>query len=160
MSVIILGLFSENKYFKSEDFLKDMKFERFMVSKHYDEIVLTDTQMYRLLDLKDFFTKVYSVVKTIDLAIEPQVNSGYRSFKINKLVGGSPSSQHPDFKALDISFWRGNVQITGLELRGLCMEINKVIGNSILQLICYETFIHMSLYDADRPDIKRLRKGI
>ena len=67
-----------------------------------------------------------------------RVNSGYRCPKLNRLVGGSPNSQHMRGEAADIQPVIGN-EADLPELARILIEKGKVD-----QLIIYPTFIHVS----------------
>lgn len=70
----------------------------------------------------------------IDTAI--YVNSGYRSKKLNAIVGGVPTSQHLEGKAADI---------TTLHDKADADLFNFIIGKlDFDQCIRYKTFIHVS----------------
>ena len=66
------------------------------------------------------------------------VNSGYRCPRLNRLVGGSPNSQHMRGEAADISPVVGN-EADLPELARLLIDNGKFD-----QLIIYPTFIHVS----------------
>ena len=66
------------------------------------------------------------------------VNSGYRCPRLNRLVGGSPNSQHMRGEAADISPVVGN-EADLPELARLLIDNGKFD-----QLILYPTFIHVS----------------
>ena len=66
------------------------------------------------------------------------VNSGYRCPRLNRLVGGSPNSQHMRGEAADISPVIGN-EADLPELARLLIDNGKFD-----QLILYPTFIHVS----------------
>ena len=66
------------------------------------------------------------------------VNSGYRCPRLNRLVGGSPNSQHMRGEAADISPVVGN-EADLPELARILIDNGKFD-----QLIIYPTFIHVS----------------
>ena len=66
------------------------------------------------------------------------VNSGYRCPRLNRLVGGSPNSQHMRGEAADISPVIGN-EADLPELARILIDNGKFD-----QLIVYPTFIHVS----------------
>ena len=71
------------------------------------------------------------------------INSGYRSEEHNKLIGGSPRSQHVLGKAADIV-------IKGMTSKETCALIEFLIDNEILNikgLGNYDTFTHIDIRD-------------
>tara|TARA_R110001592_G_scaffold163554_2_gene397478 strand:+ start:1791 stop:2162 length:372 start_codon:yes stop_codon:yes gene_type:complete len=69
------------------------------------------------------------------------INSGYRSEEHNKLIGGSPRSQHVLGKAADIV-------IKGMTPKETCALIEFLIDNEILNikgLGNYDTFTHIDI---------------
>lgn len=80
-----------------------------------DEITFHRRWNKHILPPKD---KIYNIKDTIILADaireawgdSVRVNSGYRNPEYNKLVGGAPTSEHEQFKALDLSPVRGNIE--------------------------------------------------
>lgn len=72
-----------------------------------------------------------------------KINSGYRSENHNKLIGGSPKSQHVLGKAADIV-------IKGMTPKETCALIEFLIENEILNikgLGNYDTFTHLDMRD-------------
>ena len=67
-----------------------------------------------------------------------RVNSGYRCPKLNRLVGGSPNSQHMRGEAADIQPVSGNES----DLDELARIL--IANGKFDQLILYPTFIHVS----------------
>ena len=67
-----------------------------------------------------------------------RVNSGYRCPKLNRLVGGSPNSQHMRGEAADIQPVIGNEA----DLPELARIL--IANGKFDQLILYPTFIHVS----------------
>ena len=67
-----------------------------------------------------------------------RVNSGYRCPKLNRLVGGSPNSQHTRGEAADIQPVVGNES----DLDELAHIL--LVNGKFDQLILYPTFIHVS----------------
>ena len=67
-----------------------------------------------------------------------RVNSGYRCPKLNRLVGGSPNSQHTRGEAADIQPVVGNES----DLDELAQIL--IANGKFDQLILYPTFIHVS----------------
>ncbi len=67
-----------------------------------------------------------------------RVNSGYRCPKLNRLVGGSPNSQHTRGEAADIQPVVGNEG----DLDFLAQLL--IANGKFDQLILYPTFIHVS----------------
>ncbi|MCR5039196.1 MAG: peptidase M15 [Bacteroidales bacterium] len=67
-----------------------------------------------------------------------RVNSGYRCPKLNRLVGGSPNSQHMRGEAADIQPVIGNES----DLPELARIL--IANGKFDQLIIYPTFIHVS----------------
>ncbi len=67
-----------------------------------------------------------------------RVSSGYRCPKLNRLVGGSPNSQHTRGEAADIQPVVGN--------EGDLDELTQILiaNGKFDQLILYTTFIHVS----------------
>jgi hypothetical protein len=67
-----------------------------------------------------------------------RVNSGYRCPRLNRLVGGSPNSQHMRGEAADIQPVVGNEADLDFLARLL------IANGKFDQLILYPTFIHVS----------------
>ena len=83
----------------------------------------------------------------VDMVLDPlreaygrpiRVSSGYRCPKLNRLVGGSPNSQHTRGEAADIQPVVGN--------EGDLDELAQILiaNGKFDQLILYPTFIHVS----------------
>jgi uncharacterized protein YcbK (DUF882 family) len=70
-----------------------------------------------------------------------RVNSGYRNSEYNKLVGGAPTSEHEQFKALDLSPIDGNIE----EFRKVLVAVvtgARAAGFNV-GLGLYDTFCHI-----------------
>lgn len=68
------------------------------------------------------------------------VNSGYRCKELNEIVGGVPSSQHVKGEAADI---HTGSPLETFRLAHLAKSTPE-IWEEIDQLICYDTFVHIS----------------
>lgn len=62
------------------------------------------------------------------------INSGYRCYQLNVLVGGSPSSQHKKGEAADVA--------TNYPLK--LAQLAKDMGLPYDQMILYPSFVHLS----------------
>ena len=69
-----------------------------------------------------------------------KVNSGYRCKELNEIVGGVPSSQHVKGEAADI---HTGSPLETYRLAHLAKSTPE-IWEQIDQLICYDTFVHIS----------------
>ena len=68
-------------------------------------------------------------------------NSGYRSPQYNRLVGGASTSQHVQFRAMDLSPINGDIE----EFTKLCriaVEMARFYGVEV-GFGCYNSFIHI-----------------
>lgn len=69
-----------------------------------------------------------------------KVNSGYRCKELNEIVGGVPSSQHVKGEAADI---HTGSPLETFRLAHLAKSTPEIWAE-IDQLICYDTFVHIS----------------
>ena len=69
-----------------------------------------------------------------------KVNSGYRCKELNEIAGGVPSSQHVKGEAADI---HTGSQTETFRLAHLAKSTPEIWAE-IDQLICYDTFVHIS----------------
>lgn len=84
------------------------------ISEHisYDEAVLSGTAIRNGIDNTPNEQQLHNMQELADNIFEPlrkmygkpiKINSFFRSAKLNKLVGGSPTSQHAKGQAIDIT---------------------------------------------------------
>jgi hypothetical protein len=84
------------------------------ISEHisYDEAVLSPTAIRNGIDNMPNEQQLHNMKELADNIFEPlrkmygkpiKINSFFRSAKLNKLVGGSPTSQHAKGQAIDIT---------------------------------------------------------
>ena len=95
-------------------------------------------------NLQQLATQLQALRDEIGVAIV--INSGYRSPKHNKRVGGSPKSQHMQGKAADIT-------ARGFTPRKLADVIERLIREGKMQnggLGVYPTFVHYDIGGAGR----------
>lgn len=73
-----------------------------------------------------------------------QVNSGYRSPEVNKLVGGVPTSQHLTGQASDNMFYTKTVD--GVKYVRAVDVLRSLVASGLDfdQAIAYPTFVHLS----------------
>lgn len=70
-----------------------------------------------------------------------EITSGFRCYRINREVGGAPSSQHTKGQAVDVWYLAPDKDI-----EQSVREVYEWIVNNLIfdQLIVYDTFIHVS----------------
>lgn len=79
-----------------------------------------------------------------------RINSGYRCLKLNRLVGGVPSSQHTVGQAVDVKVNEPRKLLTELLKSGLMFD----------QAILYPTFLHLSYNSANNRKQVLYAKGV
>lgn len=74
-----------------------------------------------------------------------KINSGYRSPKLNRAVGGVPTSQHLKGEAADCKFYYKDNNNKAIYLPSYyVMKIVKALNLTYDQMIAYQTFVHLS----------------
>ena len=127
-------------------------FHNILTSSHTDIIEnATDAFIANLYLLRDKFHYVESLIHTVH-NVKISCGSGYRTPKINKLIGGSKKSQHKDAKALDIHFFdENNNRIRGHKnLYKFRDTIEQILGDDIIQMFIYDWGIHLGFATAER----------
>lgn len=84
-----------------------------------------------------------------------QINSGYRSPEVNKLVGGVPMSQHLKGEAADNMFYK---KVDGKMVYVAPIEVLRAVVASGLdfdQMIAYNGFVHLS-YTTTRANRRQI----
>lgn len=150
MSIKIIDLDKNNVMYKN---IKELSsFQSVLPSKHRDVVNnATDSLIFKLITLQNNYYDIkYFIYKKFNVIV--MVGSGYRTQKINKLAGGSKTSQHKDAKALDLHFF----EINGDRIRGrerllkFYDAIEDEFGIFIIQMFLYEWGIHLGFFDECR----------
>jgi len=156
MGVEIKGFRKANKvYTAKKDLLKiQLDFAPILVSSHQDHIWISDKAVAKGYRLLSVFVRVSQLVYNA-FGYITRVNSGYRTFKINKLLpGSSKTSQHPFWEALDLAFYdkQGNRILDKDVLLEIFNLIVKCMGGELAQVLFrrYGTFIHVGLVTTRR----------
>ena len=127
-------------------------FESILISSHTDTIEnATDrliVNLYLLQDRLHFMKSMFYSIHNVKILC----GSGYRTEKINELIGGSKTSQHKDAKALDIHFFDYyHKRIRGHKnLYKFRDTIEEIIGDDIIQMFVYDWGIHVGFATAER----------
>lgn len=110
----------------------------------YSEFEKSETaERYRIDNHITTFDVRNSVKALVDEVLQPlrdawggplKINSGYRCYQLNVLVGGSPSSQHKKGEAADVA--------TNYPLK--LAQLAKDMGLPYDQCILYPSFVHFS----------------
>jgi hypothetical protein len=148
MSIKILGIYGNDTFFVEN-------YKYFFQSKYEDEYELTYKDFHKLDMLYNLYDSInlYLYDKS---KIDVRVSSGFRTKKINKLVGGSPTSQHLHFEAMDLHFYKNNKRIRGHEvMEGIAELIDEVFSDFIIQMFWYDWGIHIGLATARTKITKR-----
>ncbi len=162
MSIIINKIDGHNILYTKMSRVLYEDLDTMLPSRHKDTITLTDTIAVKLHTLRDFLNSIRVLMNlTQPTHIRVNVNSGYRTPKINRLVGGSRTSQHMQATAMDLSFTHEDgTRCSHRELQAIAAIILKHYGNTIRQIIVYKTFIHIGLATEDNQHLHTLRKGL
>lgn len=84
------------------------------------------------------------------------VTSGFRSVKLNKKVGGQPSSYHLQGLAADVRpMWSGERVEDTVNLARLYTLLSESVPKPV-ELILYKSFIHVAYASRDRDNIENL----
>jgi hypothetical protein len=142
MSIVDL----KTKNFDYQEFFKSTTAERNGFDNQEEFIKLqNDLQDELLSNAKFTISKMQEIRDLIDLPIK--INSGWRSKRLNQLVGGRDNSQHMKFQACD---WRpiknGNLLTKADDLKEFVLII-KSNGIEIDQCLVEETWIHTSFVE-------------
>jgi len=127
-----------------------------LVSNYDDTYELTTKDIYKLTRLEDLFFQISKYVTTKkDITIK--VSSGFRTKKINKLAGGSSTSQHLYFEAMDLHFYKKGKEITGVEnMKEIASIIDEMFEDMIQQMFWYDWGIHIGIATS-RKRLKKVR---
>lgn len=121
-----------SKFFTWKEMIQSKTAEK----EHIDNVpkeVIIKLNLIKLADTLDL------VKAHIDAPII--INSGYRSKKVNELVGGVENSLHMEGKAADISFTKEGDYEKALKF--LKKHKNSL---SIDEIVPYNTYIHVGIY--------------
>lgn len=155
MSVKIISLNKNNNMYKEIEELSS--FQSVLPSRHDDVVKdATDSFIFKLITLQNHYYDIkYFIYKKFNIIVV--VGSGYRTQKINELIGGSTTSQHKDVKALDLHFFEaGGDRIRGKDkLLKFQQAIDEKFGNMIIQMFLYEWGLHVGFFDENRSLIYR-----
>tara|TARA_Y100000114_G_scaffold72901_1_gene66792 strand:- start:2372 stop:2839 length:468 start_codon:yes stop_codon:yes gene_type:complete len=89
-----------SKNFTLDEFIYSQTAIRYGINNYPDEEHITNIQA--LVD---------KVLQPLRVLIGPiRISSGYRSVQLNKIIGGSSSSQHCFGQAVDIQFWKKGIK--------------------------------------------------
>ena len=127
-----------------------------LVSQYEDEHNLTVAELYKLKVLDSIYLAVTSSVT--QLGITAKASSGFRTKKINKLAGGSSTSQHLSMEAFDLHFFdkEGNI-ITGIDnMEEIAQFIDNNFSDIIQQMFWYDWGIHIGIATS-RKRLKKVR---
>ena len=159
MAITIISLHKDNKVFKDMEVVKKFDFQSILVSNHTDVIEnLTDKMIYRLIILRERLYDITAAIKEL-FGVDTVCSSGGRTKKVNKLVGGSSSSQHPDFKALDLNFYINGVRTRDKDtIEMIFAFLSGFLDGMWIQMFKYSWGIHIGFVDSERLTIDK-RKG-
>ena len=121
-----------SKFFTWQEMIQSKTAEKENIDNVPDEVIIK-LNLIRLADILDL------VRAHIDAPIV--INSGYRSKKVNELVGGVENSLHMEGKAADISFMRKEdyeKALTFLKKHKITLSIDEIVP--------YNTYIHVGIY--------------
>lgn len=143
MSMQIKSLHKDNIFYK--DIEEISCFPNVLTSNHTDTIEnATDEFIINLYLLQDKFHYIKLLIYKVH-NVKIYAGSGYRTEKINELIGGSKTSQHKDAKAIDLHFFdEYNRRIRGRKnLYKFRDTIDLVFGDNIIQMFVYDWGIHI-----------------
>lgn len=125
---------------------KNFTYSEFEQSETADKLGI-DNKINKDLVRNNVKELVYHILQPLrDKLDKPiHINSGYRCLKLNKAVGGAPTSQHVFGQAADI-------RVDGVEP----FEVARMIVDMGLpydQLGLYDTFVHVSVSSRQRNQI-------
>ncbi|MBC3783870.1 D-Ala-D-Ala carboxypeptidase family metallohydrolase [Spirosoma utsteinense] len=80
-----------------------------------------------------------------------QVNSGYRCFRVNQMIGGSPKSQHMVGQAADIVVVSSDVETLFQTIRAVGLPFDQLIQE-------FDRWVHVSFRDRPRREVLRATK--
>jgi len=145
MSIKIIGVLAEANGFSD-----------LLVSQYEDEHSLTITELYKLKILNSVY--LASISSVVGLDITAKASSGFRTKKINKLIGGSSTSQHLYFEAFDLHFSNEKEErIMGIDnTEVIAKYIDSQIGDIIQQMFWYDWGIHIGIATS-RKQLKKIR---
>lgn len=148
MSIEVTGKFNQEFF--------DKYYGDFFVSKHNDTHKLTIQEFYKLNRLNEMYYDIKSFLMN-DKDIVARIGSAFRTEKINELIGGSKTSQHLFFEAIDLHFYKNGERIRGHEeTKKIADMIDNLFGDMIQQMFWYDWGIHIGLATA-RTNITRRR---
>jgi hypothetical protein len=129
------------------------KFRKILRSKHYDTFMPTTWQYWKLENLLNHANLIEKWAKSHGLTV--YFSSGVRTPKINQLVNGSTSSQHPWIEGLDVVFYKNGKQVTGKCLAKLFNTAKNELDHLFQQMFCYNSFMHFGLTTSRKVRKKR-----
>ena len=145
MSIKIIGALSS-----SNDILSDL-----LVSKYKDEYNLKAFEGFKLNMLNNIYLNIKFLMS--GTGITPVISSGFRTPKINKLDGGSSTSQHLYFEAMDLHFYKNGKRITGVDnMKEIANIIDEMFEDIIQQMFWYDWGIHIGIATS-RKRLKKVR---
>lgn len=140
-----------------QDLLDDHGIKHF----HYKEIVCARQWNKLLRPDPDLWENILPALTIADCAREAlgapvKVGSGYRNEKYNQRVGGSPTSEHLEFRALDL--YPSDPDLLE-EFRSIMVALVEYARSQGVdaRLIHYDSFVHVDVgADEDKPRGSRL----
>lgn len=116
-----------------------------------DELTRTGTDLPNLPSPSDAYNllmlSTYILQPARDYCGRLYVNSGFRSFEVNRAIGGSPTSQHPKGQAADIKPLDADINEVFA-----WMKDNLQYGQLILETRGSSQWIHVSLPRLDKEN--------
>lgn len=123
----------------------------------YEEMTRTDTGFLNLVNRYEYManlTRLCMLLESIRCMFHDTpiiVNSGYRSAKVNKAVGGAKNSYHLRGLAADIRFSEGS-EFTLDQLFAICSDLKSCspCECGLVEVIKEPTWVHIALSDLNK----------
>lgn len=125
---------------------KNFRLAEFTNSKTAKENKINNTPSHQII-IDNITALCVNILQPLRDAVNKSItiNSGYRCLKLNKLVGGVPTSQHVQGQACDFVV----DDMTPYEIAKMIIELDLPFD----QLILYPTFVHVSYSDRHRRNL-------
>lgn len=153
MSITLLGMDKNNKIWTDNIVAFRAEFACLLVSNLSDAIYLTDQDIIKgrrlLFNLK-------TINNFLPKGIVCKVGSAKRTNYINIKIGGSITTQHIPWEAMDLLFYKDGKRIKDRRvLYPFYSLIIELMGDLLQQIILYNTFIHVGLATSRAKITKR-----